>query len=74
MKKKYKKYYKSLLALFGILALALIGFSTYAIIYTTIYQHPYIYLGVGLGIIALLVLVGGMSWKKIKNKIKDIFT
>lgn len=72
--KTIKKVWKSTLAILGIGALALVVFSSYAIINTQIYKHPYIYLFSGAGILFLLVLLGGMSWKKIKNKIVDIFT
>lgn len=74
MKKKYKKYYKSILALIGILALAWISFSVYALVYSYIYEHPLRNLLIGIGVLALLVILGGMSWKKIKWKIKDILT
>jgi hypothetical protein len=73
-KKTKKKYVKSGLTIIGILSLALIVFSSYAIIYTYIYENPFVYLGIGLGVSLLLVVFGATSPKKIKNKIKDVFT
>jgi len=72
--KTLKKVWKSTLSILGILSLALVVFSSYALIYTQIYENPWMYFGIGVGILALLVVIGGMSWKKIKNKIVDIFT
>lgn len=72
--KTMKKVWKSTLAILGIGSLALIGFSLYSLIYSYINQKPLLYLGIGLVVLFILVLLGGMSWKKIKAKIIDIFT
>jgi Na+/proline symporter len=73
-KKRKHRILKSFLALIGIFALSLTAFSIYALIYSYIYENPLMYLGIGLGILFIIVLLGGMSWKKIKAKIKDIIT
>lgn len=73
-RKTRKQVFNSILAIIGILSLALVVFSSYAIIYTYIYENPFMYLGIGLGVSLLLVFLGITSFKKIKNKIKDIFT
>lgn len=73
-KKKRKQIIDSIFSLIGILAFAFLGFSLFAVIYTYIYENPFLYLGISLGVLILLVIIGKVTIKKIKRKVVDIFT
>lgn len=69
-----KKIWVSLTAIFGIIALFLLVVSIWAMIYTFVYKHTlWVFIG-SLSALILFMLLGWISWKKVKAKIIDILT
>jgi len=74
MKKKKNKLITSIFSVLGVIALFLVVGSTTSLIYKTISINPLKYLIIGFITLVVLIVLGGISWKKVKKKLKDIFT
>jgi len=74
MRKKTKKIYKSILSIIGILALFFLGLTIISFAWDLIEKWGIWILFGSLGMLILLVLLGVVTLKQIKWKIKDIFT
>lgn len=72
--KTMKKIWTSILALIGILALFVAVTSIWSLISDYLSENVLRNLIISTIALFILMLIGGISWKKILNKIKDIFT
>lgn len=72
--KKKNKVILSVLTIFSTLALAGLTFGIIALIWKYVYNNTWLIIGVSLLVLLVLGILGSITFKKIKNKLIDIFT